>query len=287
MTINIEEELAVGMRQEVAGIGFATDVVGEARRRHQRRAAARRAVYAAGVAGVAGAVAVVMAAGGGQPGAGTSRPGAAGTEPANLELAAAIAASEKLSFTGKLHIATATVTGHRSEAVFDTAFDPATTTGYERSTDGMDVRLINGTMYRKYLPVDNAFTQCKGTINSLDGISALSKHTVNYGELGSSADPEQLFQMLRQASAKITKVSPDQYHFEVTDKASKMVGDITVNADKRVAKVAYDLTETVQQNDSAGQKGGTHTIKMIYEFSEYGMPVTVEPPTGPIVVKVC
>ncbi|WP_162906950.1 hypothetical protein [Allorhizocola rhizosphaerae] len=73
----------------------------------------------------------------------------------------------------------------------------------------------------------------------------------------------------------------DRYRFEATGRQDggvvKFVGDVTLNADKRVAKVAYDWTLTYSQ-------GGFRTFKVSLEFSEYGVPVTVDRPADVVIV---
>jgi len=280
MTSDLERELIAGMRQEVAGVALATDVLGQARRRHQRRAVVQRVMCTAGVVGMAGAVAAVMVAGNGeQPGSGTSRPPGAAVDSPHLQLAAAIAASENISFKVKTTAAAQKGDGKtnqpRYEYITDGAFDPATVTGFMRSADGsIDVRLINGVKYSKNLPSSSQYLQFKGTFDRLGDDRV-------HGELSSSVDSKRLFQALRQTDAKITEVGAARYHFEATTKEDRgvvtFVGDVTLNADKRVATVVYDWTSTSSQ-------GIFVTFKVTLEFSGYGVPVTVERPTDVVLV---
>ena len=83
MSINLEEQLAAGMREHISDLAVdGGAVLGRATRRHRRRTAVIRTAYALGVAGLAGVLAVGLTAGGGsgRPGQGNNRDGAAGED---------------------------------------------------------------------------------------------------------------------------------------------------------------------------------------------------------------
>jgi hypothetical protein len=251
-----------------------------------RRARHRRTVARAGMSLAVlafGTVATVAIAA--TPAAHTDRPGvtAEAVSP-QMELAAAISNSRNISFKVK-----ATTTLQKSDGRLATpsatyitqgAFDPATRTGYLRAADGsFESRLIKGV---KYTSNGDQFVQQKGTYDWLD----YDAHVLN-GALSGSADSEHLFKVLRQAEAKITKTGT--YHFDATTQSAdslasyttRFVGDVTLNASKRVAKVTYGwtLTGTMKQ----GGKVFNRNVKVTLEFSDYGTPVTVERPANVVV----
>jgi hypothetical protein len=282
MTSDFEQELIAGMRQEVAGAAFATDVVGEARRRHQRRAMVQRVMYAAGVVGVVGAVAAgVAVGGGGQPGPGTNQPAVAEATSPRLQLVAAVAASENISY--RLKITAGSKADPAGWGTAEGAYDPATATGYLNSSqpDGPGVyyqRLINGKLYF-------------GSNGSKTWKQEPSNGKFEYGDalggaVGASADPQELFKALRQEGGKITQTGAGTYHFELALKGdgtvkSDLVGDVTVDADKRVAKVTYEHTTQAEKDGQAF----TSIVVVTVELSDYGTPVQVDKPTDVIVVK--
>jgi hypothetical protein len=95
--------------------------------------------------------------------------------------------------------------------------------------------------------------------------------------------------VLRQAEAKITRTGAGTYHFDATTQstdslasyATRFGGDITLNASKRVAKVAYGwtLTGKMKQGDNVFNRN----VKVTLEFSDYGTPVTIERPANVVV----
>jgi hypothetical protein len=253
-----------------------------------RRARHRRTVARAGMSLAVlafGTVATVAIAA--TPAAHTDRPGVtAEVVSPQMELAAAISNSQNISFKVK-----ATTTLQKSDGRLATpsatyitqgAFDPATRTGYLRAGDGsFESRLIKGV---KYTSNGDQFVQQKGTYDWLD----YDAHVLN-GALSGSADSEHLFKVLRQAEAKITKTGAGTYHFDATTQSAdslasyttRFVGDVTLNASKRVAKVTYGwtLTGTMKQ----GGKVFNRNVKATLEFSDYGTPVTVERPANVVV----
>jgi hypothetical protein len=296
MTTNIEEQLVAAMRQEVAGIALTADVVGEAARRHQRRTVVQRSLYAAGVIGLAGVLTAVVAVGsGGQPGSGTNPPPVVAAESPSLRLAAAVSASENTSYKVKI---TAAVRGdsYSGKEVTEGAFDPTTATGYLHTPygDGTDrfyeQRLIKGV---RFLGSSDAksFKQEAGKYDRLAYFDAL------HGASSASADPDQLFKMLKQADAKITQTSASRYHFEIklpsdlkvlqkkdsaiSSASSVLVGDVTLDAKKRVSRVTVEQTSRMER---AGQVS-TNSIMSTVELSGYGTAVSVQRPTEVIVAR--
>jgi hypothetical protein len=254
------------------------------RARHRRRAARAGTWLAVLASGTVAAVAIAAT-----PAVHTDRPGvtAEAISP-QMELAAAIGNSENISFKVK-----ATTTLQKSNGTYTTpsgtyitqgAFDPATRTGYLRTADGsFQSRLINGV---KYTSISNGdqFVQQKGTYDWLD----YDAHVLD-GALSGSADSRHLFKVLRQAQAKISKTSAGSYHFDATTQSvdslasytTRFVGNITLNASKRVAKVTYAWTLTGKMKQ--GGKVFNRNVKVTLEFSNYGTPVTVQHPASVVV----
>jgi hypothetical protein len=295
MTTDLEEQLRAGMRQEVAGITPSGDVLGAATRRYRRRAAAVRLGYAMGVAGLAGAVAVALTGGVGAPGQpDTGGPSAAQPLPASRKLANAAAASDNISYRVRLTIsATAATDGAPSgggvSEQYEGAFDPRTATGYTRTTTEAGViteLLIDGTRYIGTEPLPHGrspagthetygrYGQYQGKYDRLS--FGLSAHPV----LGATtADPPTLLKALQQVNAT-TSENPDgtlhfQYRQESTDGVTVTSGDVTLDADGRIAKVT--LTGSWQSTVKGRLDTGDYTMSL--ELSDYGTVVTVTRPT--------
>lgn len=270
MTNFVEEQLAVGMRERVAGITITTDVVGETLRVQRRRVMITRIASMVGVVGLAGAItAGVLAVTDTGPATVPNRPSVAGAESPELRLAAAVAASQNSSYRLKITIDYPAAPGAPSMIV-EGAFDPVATTGYLRSvfadgTRGGEERLIDGDRY----------TAVPGS----DGKLVWWRHPGKFTKLDFkrfitvvSADPQSQFDTLKQSGAKISRTGPDTYHFEAPmpklkgDKDGRMIGDVTVGADQRVAKVAYEAVVDAT----------TVLAGVTMELSDYGAPVTVE-----------
>lgn len=312
MRTDLEDQLTAGMRDEVVGLTLTRDVLGDATRRHRRRTALHRTASAAGVVGVAGALTAALTVGTGAPG-GTNSPGPVAERPTvatadtpQMRLAAAAAASENISYRVKVTTTNKDKlppSGELPEPVLKSwvtkgAFDPATATGYlEKVTIGGLVppmyvsfpheRLVDGV---KYVGAPNGsvgskgeivWTREKGKRDSLDYDLAMG------GKLGASADPRQLFRVLRQAGARVSENPGGGYHFEVTlhDTAlgvadDKLVGEVTIGADKRIRTVAYDRVARWQLKGDF-----TYHLHVLVEFSDYGLPVKVEAPADALVVS--
>ncbi|OKI87586.1 hypothetical protein [Micromonospora sp. CB01531] len=314
MTTDLEDRLIDGMRDEVAGLAFTRDVLGDATRRHRRRTALHRTAYAAGVVGVTGALAAALTVGTGAPAGLRGAPGpvaerpatAASPESPRMRLAAAAAASENISYRVKFTTTNKDKLPPRGELpepvartwVTKGAFDPATATGYLESPNTglvppmsigwLQERLVDGVRYVGGLdgadPDSGKIVWARfpeGRQTSLNYDDALG------GGLGTSADPQQLFRMLRQAGAKVSQNAGGGYHFEVSMQDSKqgiaadrLVGDVTIGADGRIKTVAYD--RAVRWN----ARGPEHTyhLHVLMELSDYGLPVKVEAPANALVI---
>ncbi|MBE1484428.1 hypothetical protein [Plantactinospora soyae] len=201
-----------------------------------------------------------------------------------LTLVAAVAESEGISYKVKV---TAGLKGDPVEVTTVGAFDPDTATGYLNSSsrEGGNVyqeRLANGVRFTGCSGCDDTWKQYPGEHDRLAYDRALS------GAVGASADPQQLFAVLRESGAKITPAGAGSYHFEVSLKSKSsatisdiMIGDVTLNADKRIAKVAYERTTRHEKDGTTS----TSTWAVNVELSEYGTAVEVAKPTRVVVVK--
>jgi hypothetical protein len=278
MTNLIEEQLAEGMRERVAGIALTTDIVGPTVRTQQRRTMMTRTGYAVGVVGLVGALAAgVLTAGGTGPGATPDRQSVAGAESPQLRLGDAVAASQGVSYRVKNTIIPRSQPRSPS-MVITGAFDPATATGYIRIASGdappwHEERLVDGDLYRADVVAGHR----------VDWQHDPGKHTnlpydPKTGVLALSADPQELLAALTQSGGKISQTGPDRYHFEVTlppRKAApggRMVGNVTVGSDERIARVVYEATLRFATE--------TAVLDATLELSDYGAPVTVERPGG-------
>jgi hypothetical protein len=280
MSINLEEQLAAGMREHVADVAVDGRVVARATSRHRRRAAVIRTGYAMGVVGLAGILAVGLTAGQ-SPGGGEQR---AQPVPASVQLSKAAAASDNISYRMKLTM------GHAAKPVSGTcegAFDPLNATGYVRCPQDDSVMvelLINGTRYiggeapLTPLPPDKTPGEKYGRYGQYPGRHdhlSLISDTV----LGAAApDPAALFKALQQANATVTQNPDGTFHFEFTTQvqhgSTSTAGDVSLNADGRIAKVSIAGT---WQSTAKGRLD-TGTFRATIELSDYGLAVHVDPP---------
>jgi hypothetical protein len=263
------------------------------RARHRRTTAVVSATCAVLALGVATAAAVATAPATVRT---PSSPGVtAEASSPRLELASAIAASENISY--KVKVTSALKDLSSNSWLTAGAFDPATATGYLHSPyqEGpgfYEERLIDGVRFAGEAGIDRKvhWKQYPGKQDRLNYDLALN------GVLGASADPDQLLKALRQEGVTITQTRAGTYHFKSTTsfKDAKgagtvtVVGDVTLDADKRIAKVIYDWTSESGQYGSRAQddkRGQKVHIRVAMEFSDYGTPVTVERPTDVAVVK--
>ncbi|MEU4367324.1 hypothetical protein [Micromonospora chersina] len=260
-----------------------------------RRARRRRTATVAGgtlavlVLSTAGATTLVHRPAPDRPAVAAEAPPPPAASP-QMELAAAVTASENTSYR---------VTVRRSSRVDPNwvetttgAFDPRSADGWLRTRypDGLsftEERLVDGVYYvggadghrklpwkrhpgeRKFLPFDVAMG----------------------GALGASADQDGLFQVLKRNDATVTRTGQRAYHFSVEPTggstgfdagvplvSEKIVGDVTLGADNRIAALAYDVTLVFRKNGTVGPPTST---QVTMAFSGYGLPVTVERPTRP------
>ncbi|MGS2616407.1 hypothetical protein ACVCAH_18055 [Micromonospora sp. LZ34] len=305
MNTNLEERLAAGMRERVAGLALTGDVLAEATRRHRRRTALVRTAYAVGVVGALAAVATLGTGVPGRTGVSPApvaeRPPGAGVESPQLRLAAAAEASENISYRVKVTTTwkdKAPANGELPEPVSQSwvtmgAFDPTTATGYLESpytglrpvvAAGFEhERLIDGV---RYIGAPNGSVGSNGEIvwsQEPGRHDRLNFDLALDGGLGASADPQDLFRALGQSGAKVTETAGGGYHFEVTVTdlrneiaADSFVGDVTLGADNRIATVTYDR---VARSTIKGENF-TYHLHVVIELSGYGLPVQVERPAG-------
>jgi hypothetical protein len=286
MSIDLEQQLAAGMREHVAGLAVdGAAVVGRATRRHRRRTAVLRTGYALGVAGLAGILAVGLTAGGGGR-AGQDPPAGQAGPAASLRLSKAAAASDNISY--RMKVVTGTATGAATRTC-EGAFDPMSATGYVRcpQDDSVAVELmIDGTRYMggepplTPLPPDKGPGETYGRYGQYPGRHA---HLSLYGDADSvlgaaSPDPAALFKALQLANATVTENPDGSLHFDYASQAgqgsSTTAGDVTLNADGRIATVT--LTGTWQS--TAKGRLDTGTFRATLELSDYGVAVHVERP---------
>lgn len=292
MSINLEEQLAAGMREHTVDLTVdGGAVLGRATRRHRRRTAVMRTGYALGVAGLAGVLAVGLTGGGGGGGArpGQDQPAVqAGAPDASLRLSKAAAASDNISY--RMKVATGSGAGPASRTC-EGAFDPMTVTGYVRCPQDDSVMvelLIDGTRYMGAAPPLTPLPPDKtpgGEVYDRYGqYPGRHDHLSLYGNgdsvLGAAApDPAALFKALQQANATITQNPDGTLHFSYTTQvdhgSTATTGDVTLNADGRIAKVTIDGT---WQSTAKGRLD-TGTFRVTLELSDYGVPVHVDRPT--------
>jgi hypothetical protein len=269
-----------------------TAIMLERGRRGRRRRTAALVSASCAVLAVA-AVVVVTAT---RPAA-PAGPGITAATPApRLELAAAITASQNLSykFTDNFQVVArpgATLTdGERSDlsrygapgTETTGAFDPATSTGFLRQArpggEASEVRLINGVRYSgKTWPGGGEWRQEDGRYTNL-GLGAHDRKPAD------TVDPTELLEVL-QHSGSVTGSQANTYHFTVvlmsaplpgggSSPQATLTGDVVVGADGKVSRVTYE--------ESIVEDGGrVRALINRYNLglSDYGTPVKVERPT--------
>jgi hypothetical protein len=215
-----------------------------------------------------------------------NRPAVTAAEAPRLQLVAAVAASENISYLVKVTANHNPASDTGAEAT-EGAFDPETATGFlnsSQSTGGVVYfeRLIKGVRFVSSSGSKDKWKQYPGKHDRLAYDRALNS------AVGASADPKQLFATLRRKGATITQTSAGVYHFEVkqagvsgTTNSDTFVGDVVLGADKRIAKVTYERTS---QHEKDGQTATSASLVTV-ELSGYGLPVQIKPPTDVIVVK--
>ena len=243
---------------------------------------------------VAGASLAVLVAGGvvatvAHPG--TPRPPGTAAQAPRLTLAAAVSASENISYRIRMSVAVKSVPGSAVD-VSTGAFDPATATGYLHTPaeDGPgfgEQRLVGGVRFLGDAGADRkiSWRRVPGRYTSLDftGNSA--------GGLSASADPAALLETLRNANAVITSSGPDAYHFTFavatkdllpSSLYDRFAGDVTVGADHRIAAVTYERKlqwhRSPPRPDGRGD-GPPVDFIVTMAFSDYGVPVKITAPS--------
>ena len=285
MNTDLEEQLIESMRHKVDGLALTGDVLERATRRHQRHTTRVRIGCALGVAGLAGALAAGLTLGGGvTPRHDAGKAPAVQTDTASLRLVNAAAASDNISYRMRLKTGSG-----KSGLTYEGAFDPMTATGYLRSPQDDSVLtelLINGTRYvggeppLGPLPPDKGQGEKYGRYGQYPGkYDRLSLYGDSKTVLGAAApDPTALFKALKDANATTTENPDGTLHFAYTTKtgdgSSATSGDVTLNADGRIAKVA--LAGTWQSTAKGRLDKGTFTSTL--EIFDYGVAVKVQRP---------
>ncbi len=235
------------------------------RRARRLRRTATVAMSALAVGAIGAAAALVN-----QPQAAVSPPVVQAQADPRLELVAALASTENTSFKVRATI-TREIAGKRNGYAADGACDPAAANGYLKMRDGgRETLLINGTKYDSKDGV--RFVKREGTWSHI-GFDSLALD----GDLIGSADSQRLFEMLREADARVTKTGDRTFHFEATsrravpasDIVAALAGDIVLDGQQRVERLDYDY-----RVEAWGFK-----MHGLLEFSDYGTPVRVKPPT--------
>ncbi|WP_446218020.1 hypothetical protein [Micromonospora sp. IBHARD004] len=284
----LDERLANRLHDIVDGESASVPPVGalldRGRRARRRRTTtmvgATCALLALGVATVA---TVATTPTPGRPGvtAEASQPGPA--SPA-MELVSAVTASENLSYRMRL------TNSAPGGLTYEGAFDPRTATGYVRAPQDdavMTELLINGTRYvggerpLGKLPADKGPGETYGRYGQYPGrydrLSLYDEGSVVLGAV--SPDPAALFTALKSANATITENRDGALHFAYTTMeeigSTSAAGDVTLDRDGRIAKVA--LTVTWQTTAKGRLDQGTSTLTL--ELFDYGVAVTAKRPT--------
>ena len=336
MNFAFEDVLTASMRDEVAGLEPAPDLVARAARRHRQRSV-RLVATATGTAGVAAAVAIGMtvasvgaganrtSAGAEKTGPGAERAGASAARTGGhaassprARLVAAMITSTRLSY--RLHLVnTSTLAGHRMTptsgrrdlinwyADYTGVYSPGTGTGTgvdvvrlqsgtlaPRSSYGtvegyIQVRIVGDRYYTSSAGNDQHWRSGRGTL-----VQAL---VLNGGRAwaptsGASADPSVLLAALRRlgsvkfvgqtgTGANALDTYDFRYHIagDGSVKAHELTGTIVLHAQSDlISKITMRTTVTGAQPQIAD--GGRTTFTTVMTFSDYGVPVSVETPTG-------
>jgi hypothetical protein len=284
MNTDLETRLTESMHHRVDGIALTSDVLGRATIRHRRRTATIRIASGLGVVALAGALAAGLTYGD-APSARNAP--AVQAQPAAMRLANAAAASDNISYRLRLKDLGGTYEG---------AFDPKTATGYVRKPQDDSVMtelLINGTRYEGgepplgALPPDKGPGEKYGRYGQHPGkYDHLSLYAGGDPVLGAAApDPAALFKALVKADATTTENPDGTLHFEYattfTDGSSTTSGNVTLNADGRIAKVVV----TVAWRSTAKKRLDTGTFSRTLELYDYGLKVKVKRPTDVVPVS--
>lgn len=289
MNSDLEERLTASMSRTAGGLEPSGDILERATRNHRRRTVMIRAGYGLGVIGVAGAVALSLTAGGGTVDGNRVEPGpppAVSAQPPSLRLANAVVASDNISYRMRL------VTGTPSDQVlvtYEGAFDPRTATGYCRSPREDSILteiLIDGIKYvggerPDGQPPRPGTGETYGRYGQYPGKhDRLSIYAAPDGDImgAVSPDPAALFRALKAANATTTQNPDGTLHFEYTTQdqlgSTATSGEVTLNADGRIAKVAM----STDWRTTAKGRLDTGTVTTTLELFDYGVEVKVERP---------
>lgn len=273
---NFESRLAGRMRDvaeaETGGTPPTQDLLTRGRQARLRR----RAVVTGGLAAVVVAAGVVTSV---VPWStpDTPPPVAEQAPTPAVRLAAAVAASGDISY--RIKVTWADQRGILQ--VTEGAFDPASRTGYLNSSAPAapdlvyNERMIGGTRFVSSSGSRDVWKQYPGTHDRLAYDAALDSAA------SASADPKVLFDLLMAAGAVITQ-NDAGFHFEVSPgQGDKLVGDVVLGANNRIATVTYDETMRIEKNGVVDDT----TWSMTIELSDYGTPVRVEQPVNIVVVQ--
>ncbi|HEX6686078.1 MAG TPA: hypothetical protein VF062_25105 [Candidatus Limnocylindrales bacterium] len=295
MNSDLEERLTASMRRTAGGMEVSGDVLDRATRNHRRRTLMIRVGYGLGVTGVGGAVALGLTISGTgdanriDPGP----PPAVQAQPPSLRLANAAVASDNISYRMRLRTGTPEGTGL---ATYEGAFDPKTDTGYCRSPHDDAILteiLIEGTKYvggerPDGKPPRSGPGETYGRYGQYEGKhDRLSIYAAPDGDVLSAAspDPAALFRALKEANATTTQNPDGTLHFEYGTQdqfgSTATSGDVTLNADGRIAKVVMttDWQTTVKGRLDSG------TVIATLELFDYGVEVKVERPKDVVPFK--
>src|SRR5260221_13502070 len=304
MTRTIEDLLAASMREEVAGLTPAPDLVARAAKRHRQRSRIRLAASVTGTGGIAAAVAIGLTVASSGPGAVRTGPGAvkAGGQAASspqARLVAAMTASAQLSY--RLHLVNTSILPGRLinwYADYTGVYDPRT-----RSGAGVDIipqdPSLHGRVGRIQVRIvgDNYYTRW-GNGERFTGRGTLVQALVlNGGRAwaptdGASADPAVLLAAVRGlGSVKFAGKSGsgaralDTYNFryniagDASVKPHWLTGTIVVHDQSDlIAKITMQTIVTGAHPQIAD--GVPLTFKTVMTFSDYGVPVSVQAPAG-------
>ena len=287
MNTELEERLLQSMHHKVDGIALTGDVLGRAARRHRRRTTTIRIGYALSAAGLAGALVAGLTVGNGAaPRQDAGKAPAGQAEPASLRLVNAVAASDNISY--RIRLTTGNPSG-KGGLTYEGAFDPRTATGYvrqPRDDSVMTELLIAGTRYiggeppLGKLPPDKGRGETYGRYGRYPGkYERLSLYGGPDTVLGAaSPDPAALFKALTAADAATTENADGTLHFEYAtnskDGSGTTSGDVALNADGRIAKMA--LTGTWQSTAKGRLDTGTWIATL--QLFDYGLKVNVKRP---------
>ncbi|PYC65790.1 hypothetical protein C7C45_27435 [Micromonospora arborensis] len=291
---NIDDRLAQGLHDIVDGETDSAPPVGalieRGRRGRRRRSTALVGTTCALLAlGVGTALALPTNSPSSRPGVSTEAARPASIPPA-MRLVSAATASENISYRMRL------TNSGPGGLTYEGAFDPRTATGYVRAPQDDSVMtelLINGTRYeggerpQGKLPADKGPGETYGRYGQYPGkYDRLSLYGDGNDVLGAAEpDPAALFAALKRENASVTETPDGTLHFTYSttgkDGSSSTAGDVTLDGDGRIAKVALTFTwqSTVKGHLDTGTGGST------LELFDYGVDVTVKPPTDVVMVK--